>query len=81
MFIQLQTTEVGLKRRQATLCGLRFGGVGDCCIARVEDESVQLCCTGALDSNWRYQKQLAGSGLISPTDSPSVHSVLDSTLA
>jgi len=81
MFRQLKTTKDALKRTWIALCGLRLAGVGDCCIARVEGESVQLSCTGVLASNRRYQRQLAGIGQESPTTSPSMHRVLNSTFA
>ena len=81
MFRQLKTTKAGLERTQIALCGLRPAGAGICCIARVEDESVQLRCTGALGFNRRYQRRLAGIGQESPANSPSMHRVLDSTFA
>jgi len=81
MFRQLEKTEAGFAWTQAALRGLCSAGVGDCRIARVEDESVQLRCAGALGFNRRYQRLLAGTGPDSPAHSPSMHRVSDSTRA
>ena len=81
MIRQLEKVRRGLERTRTALCGLRPAGVGYRCIARVEDESVQLRCTGAQDVFRRCQRLLAGTGPNSPANSPSMHRVFDSTPA